>query len=103
VLLNDVERWRGYIDEEKHGEFTWHRHGHDGLELRQSSLLDVDEDSSEFETQSGSLRESDSDDDDPMDIFFRFAFLRGAEAGSYGPTGVWRSDGSWISPGPPKK
>lgn len=104
VLLNDVERWRGYIDEDKQGAFTWHRHGHDGLELRQlSSPLDDDEDSSEIETQSDLLRDSDSDDDDPMDIFFRFAFLRGAEAGSYGPTGVWRSDGSWISPDPPKQ
>ncbi|CAI7570672.1 unnamed protein product [Penicillium pancosmium] len=103
VLLNDVERWRGYIDEDKHGEFTWHRHGHDGLELRQLSLLEGDEDSSEIEKQSGLLRDSNSDDDDPMDIFFRFAFLRGAEAGSYGPTGVWRSDGSWISPDPPKQ
>ncbi|KAJ5378840.1 hypothetical protein N7509_011959 [Penicillium cosmopolitanum] len=103
VLLNDVERWRGYIDEDKHGEFTWHRHGHDGLELRQLSLLEGDEDSSEIEIQSGLLRDSDSDDDDPMDIFFRFAFLRGGEAGSYGPTGVWSSNGSWISPDPPKQ
>lgn len=104
VLLNDVERWRGYLDEDKNGEFTWHRHGHDGLELFQMPLPDSPSDeSTRSEVQYGFSSSSDSDsDDDPKDLFFRFAFLRGAEAGSYGPAGVWRSDGSWISPNPPK-
>lgn len=102
VLLNDVERWRGYLDEDKRGEFTWHRHGHDGLELQQPPpRLDArDPDVSELRSQSILLADDDSTDD-PEDLFFRFAFLRGSEAGRYSPAGVWRSDGSWISPSPP--
>lgn len=103
VLLNDVERWRGYLDEDKPGEFTWHRHGHDGLELQQDEPLVERRDPSEtaFGTQSVLLADSDPSDE-PEDLFFRFAFLRGSEAGRYGPAAVWRSDGSWSSPSPPK-
>ncbi|KAJ5108589.1 hypothetical protein N7456_005264 [Penicillium angulare] len=102
VLLNDVERFRGYLDEDKSGEFTWHRHGHDGLELQQPSVVVRRSlDASDFETQSVLLTDSDPSDK-PDDLFFRFAFLRGASAGNYGPTGVWQSDGSWTSPAAPK-
>ncbi|KAJ5191608.1 uncharacterized protein N7498_010593 [Penicillium cinerascens] len=103
VLLNDVERWRGYLDEDKLGEFTWHRHGHDGLELQNDEPLLERRDISEtaFGAQSVLLADSDPEDE-PEDLFFRFAFLRGSEAGRYGPTAVWRSDGSWSSPPPPK-
>lgn len=102
VLLNDVERWRGYLDEDKLGEFSWHRHGHDGLELQQSpALLDArDFDAWGLDAQSVLLADSDPSDE-PEDLFFRFAFLQGSEAGRYGPTGVWRSDGSWSPPSPP--
>lgn len=101
VLLNDVERWRGYLDEDKQGEFSWHRHGHDGLELRKPPpLLENREfDEPRFGPQSVLLADGDSSDE-PDDIFFRFAFLRGAEAGRYGPAAVWQSDGSWNSPSP---
>ncbi|KAI1963910.1 hypothetical protein LOZ58_001771 [Ophidiomyces ophidiicola] len=78
VLVNDVERWRTYLDEDRKGTFTWHRHGHRGLDM------------------------SDGDDGAPEDLFFRFAFLRGSTAGKYGGVGVWNSDGSWISPPPPR-
>ena len=101
VLLNDVERWRGYLDEDKNGEFTWHRHGHDGLELQQPPVLETrSADEPRFEAQSLGLAPGDSTDG-PEDLYFRFAFLRGAEAGRYGPAGVWRSDGSWRPPSPP--
>lgn len=102
VLLNDVERWRGYLDEDKLGEFSWHRHGHDGLELQQppARLGARDLDTSGLDTQSVLLADSDPLDE-PEDLFFRFAFLRGSEAGRYGPAGVWRSDGSWSPPSPP--
>jgi hypothetical protein len=100
VLLNDVERWRGYLDEDKQGEFTWHRHGHDGLELQTNPRL-ISRDMGSVESQSLLLGE-DSSDAKPDDLFFRFAFLRGAEAGTYGPTGVWLSDGTWYSPPIPK-
>lgn len=92
VLVNDVERWRGYLDEDKRGEFTWHRHGHSGLELLHKATIDGDE----FDVA------EERDDSKPEDIFFRFAFLRGAEAGNYGGAGVWLSDGTWISPDPPE-
>lgn len=102
VLLNDVERWRGYLDEDKKGKFTWHRHGHDGLELQQMpTLLEPREiDASQVEAQS--VLRADSDPaEEPEDLFFRFAFLQGSDAGRYGPAGVWRSDGAWSSPKPP--
>ncbi|CAG8229525.1 unnamed protein product [Penicillium salamii] len=101
VLLNDVERWRGYLDEDKAGEFTWHRHGHDGLELQTSPRL-VTRGVDTIEESQSRLLGDDSSDAEPDDLFFRFAFLRGAEAGIYGPAGVWLSDGTWCSPKPPK-
>lgn len=93
VLINDVERWRGFLDEDKRGEFTWHRYGHDGLELPSTLMPENDKDAS-----SASWRK----DDEPEDLFFRFAFLQGSEAGLYGGAGVWLKDGRWIPPPPPK-
>lgn len=95
VLVNDVERWRGYLDEDKRGEFTWHRHGHNGLELLHGPTIESDPDTGVAVTDA-------KDDDKPENLFFRFAFLRGAEAGKYGPAGVWLEDGSWLAPAPPK-
>ncbi|CAG8151121.1 unnamed protein product [Penicillium olsonii] len=96
VLLNDVERWRGYLDEDKAGEFAWHRHGHDGLELQTNPRL-VTRDLDTVEESQSRLLGDDSSDAKPDDLFFRFAFLRGAEAGTYGPTGVWLSDGTCVT------
>lgn len=102
VLINDVERWRGYLDENKKGEFTWHRHGHRGSDI--SVLHSLDERQSRDEEASVVLqRRGDTEDDDiPEDLFFRFAFLRGSKAGLYGGAGVWNSDGFWVSPPPPR-
>ncbi|KAL4952808.1 LCCL domain-containing protein [Aspergillus filifer] len=100
VLVNDVERWRGYLDEDPEGEFIWHRHGHSGLDIQHTSTIDED-----FETPSSDYeveRVDSIDDDKPETLFFRFAFLRGAEAGKYGDPGIWLDDGDWISPPPPK-
>ncbi|WEW56165.1 hypothetical protein PRK78_001600 [Emydomyces testavorans] len=80
VLINDVERWRGYLDEDRNGVFTWHRRGHLGLDIS----------------------ESHDEDEAPEDLFFRFAFLRGSTAGKYGGVGVWNSDGLWTPPPPPR-
>ncbi|CAL5865812.1 uncharacterized protein PFLUO_LOCUS18 [Penicillium psychrofluorescens] len=104
VLLNDVERYRGYLDEDTQGEFIWHRHGHHGLELQHGSRLAhrVSDGQQSVNPQSILLNDDDSDDE-PEGLFFRFAFLRGSEAGMYGPAGVWESDGEWHSPSPPKK
>lgn len=101
VLLNDVERWRSYLDEDKRGEFTWHRHGHDGLELTQPPILENREsEESELSMQSILLGDEDNSDE-PEDIFFRFAFLKGANAGNYGPAAVWTSDGTWEASSAP--
>lgn len=105
VLVNDVERWRAYLDEDELGEFVWHRHGRRGLEIKDTTLpsaigdekvLQLNDDDASQEEQLESL-----DNNSPVDLFFRFSFLRGAEHGRYGGAGVWLKDGSWISPPPP--
>jgi hypothetical protein len=121
VLLNDVERWRGYLDEDRKGKFTWRRQGHRGLELVNYShddldLQDVDggdesdEDmlfftvlNDELHPRSMTEQGRDEDEDEPQDLFFRFAFLKGSEAGHYGGAGVWLRDGRWIDPPPQRK
>ncbi|KAI7974711.1 hypothetical protein EIK77_003859 [Talaromyces pinophilus] len=117
VLLNDVERWRGYLDEDRKGKFTWRRQGHRGLELVNYSsddldLQDVDggvvsDDilvlNDDLHPRSMIEQGRDEDEDEPQDLFFRFAFLRGSEAGHYGGAGVWLRDGRWIDPPPQEK
>ncbi|KAL2862563.1 LCCL domain-containing protein [Aspergillus lucknowensis] len=101
VLVNDVERWRGYIDEDPRGEFTWHRHGHSGLELEHTSTIEDEsppESGPESKWELNTARLDRTDNGKPETLFFRFAFLRGAEAGKYGGTGIWLENGEWISP-----
>lgn len=95
VLVNDVERWRGYLDEDRGETFIWRRKGRRGLGLTNHSIEAMEAMESIIEDG-----ESDSDDgkDQPQDLFFRFAFLRGSTAGHYGPAGVWLRDGRWIPP-----
>lgn len=96
VLVNDVERWRGYVDEDPAGEFIWHRHGHSGLDLKHTSVTEGDG------YQDPEVESTPSDDDKPETLFFRFAFLKGAQPGKYGGAGIWLEDGEWISPPQPK-
>lgn len=96
ILINDVERYRAYLDEDRKGKFTWHRHGHRGLELFSKA-----ESFSSLANDTYSIRKTDEDkeeEEEPEDLFFRFAFLRGSEAGRYGPVGVWDKNGTWIAP-----
>lgn len=111
VLLNDVERWRGYLDEDRNGKFTWRRQGHRGLELVEynDNNNDINPRSIEHDIETSSTTTitttnpaMDADQDEPQDLFFRFAFLRGAQAGHYGGAGVWLKDGRWID-APPQK
>ncbi|KAF3479416.1 LCCL domain-containing protein [Arthroderma uncinatum] len=100
VLVNDVERWRGYVDETRKGKFTWHRRGLKGLSAR-----DLDSLSKLGEAPLKDDDEDDDDDDDdynspPQDLFFRFAYLRGSSAGLYSGAGVWLRDGTWVPPPP---
>ncbi|QKX61294.1 uncharacterized protein TRUGW13939_08442 [Talaromyces rugulosus] len=97
ILVNDVERWRGYLDENRKGKFTWHRHGSEGLELINTGLdMDVDQ-------PQEARHINDEDYGEPQDLFFRFAFMRGSSTGHYGGSGVWLKDGRWIGPPPQKK
>jgi hypothetical protein len=103
VLVNDVERWRGYLDEDEEGEFIWHRRGHRGLDILDTPDLDRSNLAQDKVLADNGLdEEGDTLDDAPEDLFFRFAFLRGSNAGKYGGVGVWNKDGTWISPPPPK-
>ncbi|OKL63846.1 hypothetical protein UA08_00437 [Talaromyces atroroseus] len=122
ILLNDVERWRGYLDEDRTGKFTWRRQGRRGLELVEYRGIDFDvqnenddHDDFPFTALNDDLQprsvdrgthmdiDTDGDKDEPQDLFFRFAFLRGAQAGHYGGAGVWLKDGRWLDPPPQKK
>ncbi|KAL3478357.1 LCCL domain-containing protein [Aspergillus californicus] len=102
VLVNDVERWRGYLDEDPRGEFMWHRHGHSGLELHHTSTIDGDGDGGDPDLDIDADWMDPANNDKPETLFFRFAFLRGAEAGKYGDTGIWYENGDWVSPPKPK-
>ena len=101
VLVNDVERWRGYLDENRRGEFTWHRQGHTGLDfIRQ---YDQDTDGASSDSSSTDLIDPlGVYDSKPQDLFFRFAFLKGSKAGLYGGAGVWLKNGTWVPPPPPR-
>lgn len=99
VLVNDVERWRGFLDENRKGKFVWHRQGHSGLDfVRQWS----DALSTNLVKRDDMPHSQDIFDSRPQDLFFRFAFLKGSKAGLYGGTGVWLKNGRWISPPPPR-
>jgi hypothetical protein len=71
VLVNDVERYKGYIDVGE-GEFG-------GMSsytfVREKEWLDVP-------------------------VYFRFAFLRGSGSEDYTKGGTWNVDGSWEMPAP---
>ncbi|KAK5111434.1 hypothetical protein LTR62_004886 [Meristemomyces frigidus] len=104
VLVNDVERFRGYGDDdsdwgglEGNLTWTWHRHhvhGHGNED-------DVDNDLDD-------LRNSDIevtvDDDNAVQIearrrhlpeYFRFGYMSGSSVGDYSKAGVWDEDGLW--------
>ncbi|PGG98222.1 hypothetical protein AJ79_08931 [Helicocarpus griseus UAMH5409] len=108
VLVNDVERWRGYMDEDVKGEFVWHRQGHRGLDLSQPQRPGQGDFTGDRgrggagDPPSVLSIEDDHDDEPAEDLFFRFAFLKGSKAGLYGGVGVWNRDGSWINPPPPR-
>ncbi|KAK5049893.1 hypothetical protein LTR84_004012 [Exophiala bonariae] len=67
ILINDVERWRGYTDEELYWD-------------QEQVTLD--------------RRERDSTDEPE---FFRFAWMNGNSAGTYSKPGMWDEQGMWHS------
>lgn len=100
VLVNDVERFRGYRDEDPWGEFTWHRHGSKGLqgiEQRSTTPQNKVDDEEVVRTEEYGRDEAESDTEYPVDLFFRFAYLRGSTVGLYGKTSLWNADGTWSN------
>ena len=71
ILVNDVERWKGYIDESLYWDET-------GVTLPRGL---------------GKANGGEAEDEEPE--FFRFAWLRGSETGRYGKVGVWDEMGKW--------
>lgn len=84
VLVNDVERFRGYGDGQGYwdeppdgsGNFswTWMRHG--------------------------SGRHGEEERGSPLPEYFRFGYLAGSRRGDYSKAGVWEGDGGWREPEP---
>ena len=73
ILINDVERWRGYTDE----ELYWDS---EGVTLRRRRERGDSEEALEPE-------------------FFRFAWMSGSQTGLYSRVGLWDEHGLWHSPG----
>ncbi|KAL9111574.1 MAG: hypothetical protein Q9227_004062 [Pyrenula ochraceoflavens] len=71
ILVNDVERWKGYVDNELYGNET-------GVTLPRGL---------------GRANGEEWNRQEPE--FFRFAWLRGSETGRYGKVGVWDETGKW--------
>ena len=88
VLVNDVERFRGYGDNKDYwpdgwvlgGNFTWtwtrHQLGND------VDILDSD---AKADAQRVVLPE-----------YFRFAYMAGSKVGDYTKAGKWMSNGTWV-------
>ncbi|KAK5166505.1 uncharacterized protein LTR77_008048 [Saxophila tyrrhenica] len=81
VLVNDVERFRGYADDrsywpgERHGgnyTWFWDRHEpHAGADEEREGKVDV------------------------LPEYFRFGYMSGSEVGDFGKAGKWEVDGGW--------
>ncbi|KIW53855.1 hypothetical protein PV05_06266 [Exophiala xenobiotica] len=68
ILINDVERWRGYTDEELY-----------------------------WDQEEVTLKRRKRDDDGEPE-FFRFAWMKGSATGTYSRVGIWDADGVWHDP-----
>ncbi|KAK7888446.1 hypothetical protein LTR67_008792 [Exophiala xenobiotica] len=68
ILINDVERWRGYTDEELY-----------------------------WDQEEVTLKRRKRDDEGEPE-FFRFAWMKGSATGTYSRVGVWDEDGMWHDP-----
>lgn len=73
ILINDVERWRGYTDEELYWDSA-------GVTLKRR-------------------RERGDSDEGLEPEFFRFAWMSGSQTGVYSEVGIWDENGVWHSSG----
>lgn len=90
ILINDVERWRGYVDAELYWDSEAVTLARTFPPMRESeSESERDRDTAE--------REQDADQaSEPQ--FYRFAWMNGNAAGGYGRVGVWDERGVWVPP-----
>lgn len=75
ILINDVERWRGYVD----AELYWDP---EGVTLARNFPAGWEPEPHQ----------------DPEPQFYRFAWMNGNAAGRYGGAGVWDERGNWVPP-----
>ncbi|PSR85815.1 hypothetical protein BD289DRAFT_433434 [Coniella lustricola] len=93
LLVNDVERFKGYFDDDmdfEEREFTWYRH--------------VEETRGEGENRGdakGNTKEEEDKTGRGIKEYFRFAYLSGTRSLDYTKAGVWTEDYDWehMKPG----
>lgn len=99
VLINDVERFRGYGDDRSYwdelsgGNFTWTWTRHSP---KRGQSEDEGKESAEGEEEGAVVEKTQ------LPEFFRFAFMDGSRAADYSKAGKWDEEGRWVEmrPGP---
>ncbi|KAK3073352.1 hypothetical protein LTR53_005148 [Teratosphaeriaceae sp. CCFEE 6253] len=109
VLVNDVERFRGYADDPAYwgdgdgglGNFTWTWTRHRPPRA-QDRGLDVDRAVKDGDEVDSDLDHVDADAASRLPEYFRFGYMAGSRTGDFSKAGVWRGDGEWVDmkPGP---
>lgn len=94
ILVNDVERWRGYVD----AELYWRR---DGVTLERG--LGTPEQEQEEGSGDGEGESDRAEEIWEEPEFYRFAWMQGNNAGRYGGVGIWDEKGEWIPIKDPRK
>ncbi|KAK4542281.1 hypothetical protein LTR36_006934 [Oleoguttula mirabilis] len=104
VLVNDVERFRGYSDDRSYWDssesvqggnnftWTWRRHRL-GSDLDEDSTIPLLDDLPD--DLDGTARSD-------LPEYFRFGYMAGSEVGDFSRAGKWTSEGGWVEmePGP---
>ncbi|KAK0265521.1 hypothetical protein LTS09_000757 [Friedmanniomyces endolithicus] len=103
VLVNDVERFRGYggsdgSDWDGGGgsgnlTWTWHRH-RVGRHSAQDGERDIHGDTGDSDADAETLAN--------LPEYFRFAYMAGSQVADFSKAGTWTAEGEWVDmkPGP---
>jgi hypothetical protein len=91
ILVNDVERFRGYGDDRTYwpggqmpgGNFTWTWDRH--MLGRDSDDADVVDGQDDIGVESS-----------PLPEYFRFGYMAGSSVGDFTMAGKWTADGDWV-------
>lgn len=87
ILVDDVERWRGYVD----AELYWDK---EGVTLGRAWGRPEPEQAEDGERRAGESKREGEQWEEPE--FYRFAWMKGDSAGRYGGVGIWDERGEWI-------